>query len=172
MAKGLLDILLDKIFDEKFTGWYGEKLTERELKFANLLGKKGKILKNVYLPKDNGETSEVDVIYITQKGIIVIESKNYSGWIFGDEKGQKWTVMLPNKQKNQFYNPILQNKTHMKWMKNTVGEDIPLFSVIVFSERCELKKVTVYSDDVKVIKRDRLYANIRDIWENNPDTLS
>ncbi|HAG04393.1 MAG TPA: DNA-binding protein [Lachnospiraceae bacterium] len=172
MAKGLLDILLDKIFDEKFTGWYGEKLTEKELKFANLLGKKGKILRNVYLPKDNGETSEVDVIYITQKGIIVIESKNYSGWIFGDEKGQKWTVMLPNKQKNQFYNPILQNKTHIKWMKNTVGEDIPLFSVIVFSERCELKKVTVYSDDVKVIKRDRLYANIRDIWEKNPDTLT
>ncbi|MBQ7265667.1 MAG: NERD domain-containing protein [Firmicutes bacterium] len=74
MAKGLLDILLDKIFDEKFTGWYGEKLTEKELKFANLLGKKGKILKNVYLPKDNGETSEVDVIYITQKGISHIGS--------------------------------------------------------------------------------------------------
>ncbi len=62
--------------------------------------------------------------------------------------------MLPNKQKNQFYNPILQNKTHMKWMGNYVGGDIPLFSLIVFSERCELKKVTVESPNVKVIKRN------------------
>lgn len=71
-------------------------------------GRKGKILRNVYLPKDNGETSEIDVLYITQKGIFVFESKNYSGWIFGDEKGQYWTAMLPNRQKNRFYNPIKQ----------------------------------------------------------------
>ena len=172
MAKDLIDIILDKIFDENWTGRRGEKLTERELKLVQLLGRKGKVLRNVYLPKGNGETSEVDVIFITQKGIFVFESKNYSGWIFGDEKSQKWTAMLPNKQKNQFYNPILQNKTHVKWMRNYVGEDVPLFSIIVFSERCELKKVTVESPDVKVIKRDRTYAAVRDIWDQSPDILS
>ena len=172
MSKDLIDIILDKIFDENWTGRRGEKLTERELKLVQLLGRKGKVLRNVYLPKGNGETSEVDVIFITQKGIFVFESKNYSGWIFGDEKSQKWTAMLPNKQKNHFYNPILQNKTHVKWMRNYVGEDVPLFSIIVFSERCELKKVTVESPDVKVIKRDRTYAAVRDIWEQSPDILS
>lgn len=172
MAKDLIDIILDKIFDENWTGRRGEKLTERELKLVQLLGRKGKVLRNVYLPKGNGETSEVDVIFITQKGIFVFESKNYSGWIFGDEKSQKWIAMLPNKQKNQFYNPILQNKTHVKWMRNYVGEDVPLFSIIVFSERCELKKVTVESPDVKVIKRDRTYAAVRDIWDQSPDVIS
>ena len=34
-------------------------------------------------------------------------------------------------------NPILQNKTHVKWSRNYVGEEIPLFSIIVFSERWE-----------------------------------
>ena len=172
MAKGWMDKILDNIFDDEWVGKHGEKLTERELKFARLLGKKGKILRNIYLPKENGETSEVDVVYITQKGIIVFESKNYSGWIFGDEKNKIWTASLPNGQKNQFYNPIMQNRTHMKWMANYVGEDIPLFSVIVFSERCELKKVTVVSEDIKVIKRDRTYAVVRDIWEKNPDVVS
>ena len=171
MSKGLIDILLDKIFDDKWVGKRGEKLTERELKWVQLFGRKGKVLRNVYLPKDNGETSEVDVIFITQKGIFVFESKNYSGWIFGDEKNKNWTAMLPNRQKNQFYNPILQNKTHMKWMGNYVGEDVPLFSIIVFSERCELKKVTVESSDVKVIKRDRTYATVRDIWDRSPDVI-
>ena len=172
MGKGLFDIILDSIFDDEWVGKRGEKLTERELNLVKFFGRDGKTLRNVYLPKGNGETSEVDVIFITQKGIFVFESKNYSGWIFGDEKSKNWTAMLPNKQKNQFYNPIMQNKTHMKWMKNYVGDDVPLFSIIAFSERCELKKVTVESPDVRVIKRDRTYATVRSIWDEHPDALS
>jgi hypothetical protein len=168
----LVDWILDSIFDEAWVGKRGEKLTERELNLVSLFGRKGRILKNVYLPKENSETSEVDVIYITQKGIFVFESKNYSGWIFGDEKGKSWTASLPNGQKNQFYNPIMQNRTHLKWMRKFVGEDVPLFSIIVFSERCELKKVTVVSENVKVIKRDRTYATVRSIWDKNPDAVS
>ena len=108
MAKGLMDRIIDSIFDDEWVGKRGEKLTERELKLVKLFGRKGKTLRNVYIPKDNGETSEIDVIYITQKGIFVFESKNYSGWIFGDEKGQYWTAMLPNRQKNRFYNPVMK----------------------------------------------------------------
>lgn len=163
---------MDSIFDDEWKGKRGEKLTEKELKLVQLFGRKGKVLRNVYLPKDNGETSEIDVVFITQKGIFVFESKNYSGWIFGDEKGKYWTAMLPNKQKNQFYNPIMQNRTHLKWMRSFVGDEIPLFSIIAFSERCELKKVTVYSEDVKVIKRDLTYATVRSIWDKNPDKVS
>lgn len=100
MAKGWMDNIIDKILDDEWVGKHGEKLTERELKWVKLFGRKGKTLRNIYLPKDNGETSEVDLIYITQKGIFVFESKNYSGWIFGDEKSKNWTAMLPNKQKN------------------------------------------------------------------------
>lgn len=172
MAKGLIDLLLDSIFDDEWKGKRGEKLTERELNLVQFFGRKGKVLRNVYLPKDNGETSELDVIFITQKGIFIFESKNYSGWIFGDEKGKYWTAMLPNKQKNQFYNPIMQNRTHLKWMRSFVGDEIPLFSIIAFSERCELKKVTVYSEDVKVINRDLTYATVRSIWDKNPDKVS
>ena len=171
MAKEIIDKILDSIFDEEWIGKHGEKLTERELKLVRLLGRKGKILRNVYIPKDNGETTEIDVVYITQKGIFVIESKNYSGWIFGDEKGTYWTVTLPNGQKNRFYNPVKQNKTHIKWLQAFVGSDVPLFSIIAFSERCELKKIDMESTDVKVIKRDRLYATVRDIWDSHPDVV-
>lgn len=171
MSKSLLDIIFDEIFDAEWVGKRGEKLTERELKLVQLLGRKGKVLRNVYLPKEDGETSEVDVIFITQKGIFVFESKNYSGWIFGDEKSQYWTASLPNKEKNRFYNPIKQNRTHMKWMQKFVGDDVPLFSIIVFSERCELKKIQLQSEDIKVIKRDRTYATVREIWDRSPDAV-
>ena len=171
MTKGLMDTIIDSIFNEEWQGRRGEKLTERELKLVKLFGRKGKTLRNVYIPKDNGETSEIDVVYITQKGIFVFESKNYSGWIFGDEKSLYWTAMLPNKQKNRFYNPIRQNRTHLKWLQNYVGESVPLFSIIVFSERCELKKVELESTDVKVIKRDRTYAAVREIWDSHEDAV-
>lgn len=73
--------------------------------------------------------------------------------------------------RNKFYNPIKQNRTHLKWMKEYVGDDIPLFSIIVFSERCELKKVAIQNKDIRVIKRDRTYATVRDIWDKNPDAV-
>ena len=171
MAKSLLDKLIDSIFDEKFTGWNGERLTERELKLVKLFGRKGIVVRNVYIPKDNGETSEIDVLFITQKGIFVMESKNYSGWIFGDEASAYWTASLPNGQKNRFYNPVRQNNSHMKWLSHFIGEDVPLFSLIVFSERCELKKITIFSEQVSVIKRDRLYYTIKTIWDSAPDVL-
>ncbi len=172
MAKGIFDLILDSIFDADWIGRRGEKLTERELNLVKLFGRNGKTLRNVYIPKDNGETSEIDVLFITQKGIFVFESKNYSGWIFGDEKSYNWTVMLPNKMKNKFYNPIKQNSTHVKWLSNYLGDATPLFSIIVFSERCELKKITVESDSVRVIKRDRIYATVRTIWNEKPDVLN
>ncbi len=176
MAKGLLDTLLDNIMDAEWVGKRGEKLTEKELKWVRLFGRKGKILRNVYVPKGNGETSEIDVLYITQKGIFVIESKNYSGWIFGDEKAGFWTASLPNGVKNRFYNPIKQNQTHMKWLReylqSTLGIDCPLYSLIVFSERCELKKVTAETSDAKVIKRDVLYAAVKQKWDSMFDRLT
>lgn len=113
----LIDSILDSIFDDEWVGKRGEKLTERELKWVRLFGRKGKILRNVYIPKDNGETSEIDVVYITQKGIFVIESKNFSGWIFGDDKSAYWTASLPNGKKNRFYSPVKQNETHMRWLE-------------------------------------------------------
>ena len=86
---------------------------------SSLFGYKGKILKNIYIPKDDGTTTEVDLLFITQKGIFVIESKNYIGYIFGSEKQYKWTVTLyagkdfigrKRVEKHQFLNPIIQNK--------------------------------------------------------------
>jgi hypothetical protein len=61
------------------------------------------------LSKKDGSTTEIDLIMIDETGIYVFESKNYSGWIFGDEKRKNWVQTLENRQKNYFYNPIWQN---------------------------------------------------------------
>lgn len=150
-------------------GNYGEFLTFSYLEKLDIFKR---FLVNVYLPKDDGTTTEIDLIMLCPKGIYVFESKNYSGWIFGDEKSQYWTQTLKNKQKNKFYNPIWQNKSHINALKNILKLQDNIFkSYIVFSERCELKKVQFDSDNIKVIKRNRLISTIKEDIEKSPTIL-
>ncbi len=135
-------------------GAYGEYLIYQKLRGYEEKG--AKFLFNVYVPKENGETTEIDVLMIDKSGIFVFESKNYSGWIFGSEKQTNWTQTLPvkgQKAKNKFFNPVIQNNGHIKHLKSVAGEEIPMFSVVVFSDNCELKKVQVESVPV-VCRRD------------------
>lgn len=154
-------------------GRFGEYYTY--LRLRDFENKNCRFLFNCYLPKGEGQTTEIDVLMICHSGIFVFESKNYSGWIFGSEKYKNWTVTLPRGKgrsiKNSFQNPIMQNKLHIRCLKEYIGEDIPLYLVIVFSERCTLKKVDVSSEDVHVIKRDVIQQTVKKICTDNGQTL-
>lgn len=82
---------------------------------------------------------------ITTQGIFVFESKNYSGWIFGTETQHKWTQSLHigygDTQKEHFLNPIIQNEYHIKYLKKLLGNTYNYYSIIVFSDDCEFKKI-------------------------------
>ena len=135
-------------------GTWGEYLTFKELEHLEKEG--AKFLFNLYIPKEDGTTTEIDVIVITSSGILVFESKNYSGWIFGSEFQKYWMQTLPKGRKSHkttFLNPIIQNKGHIKWLRNIVGDEIDIRSVIVFSERCTFKDLNMKSDDIYVIQR-------------------
>ena len=150
-------------FGVKFDkGKYGEYLIYKYLMGLEQQG--AKFLFNIYVPKNDEETTEIDVLMISHKGLFVFESKNYSGWIFGNEKDKYWTQVLSTgkgkSEKKQFYNPIAQNKGHIRQLRKYIPEKIPIYSMIVFSERCELKNITTSSTNTKVIKRDQLRWNI------------
>lgn len=136
-------------------GNYGEYLTFEKL---DKVKGKHKILTNIYVPKANGETTEIDLVFIHETGIYVIESKNYSGWIFGNEKSKFWTQTFKTGKKQSFYNPIWQNNTHVKYLIKLLSTiDSKCFkSIIVFSERCTLKKIDVFSENIRVINRYNL----------------
>jgi len=143
-------------------GKYGEYLTYKCLRHFENNG--GKFLFNMYIPKDNNETTEIDVLLISSKGLFVLESKNYSGWIFGNETQKNWTQIIYD-DKYRFYNPIMQNRFHIKHLKNLVGENVPIYSIVVFSDRCTLMDVTVKSPDINVINRYNLKPVIMHICE-------
>lgn len=141
-------------------GQFGEFATEFALTNHNLNGY-FVVLKNVYLPL-KGKTTEIDLLMLHEKGIFVFESKNYSGWIFGDSEQLNWTQSLPNGEKNHFYNPVRQNNTHIKALAAYLGKPIEDFvSYIVFSERCTLKKVPNDTPAVVIVRRPNMLKKLR-----------
>lgn len=158
----------NSVFDTLFyDGKYGEFLIYSCLED---LGDAHKLLTNIYLPKVNGTTTEIDLIMISATGIYVFESKNFSGWIFGDENSKYWKQIFRGGRHYQFYNPIWQNKKHISVLKQHLGLGDEVFrSYIVFSERCVLKKMSVYSPEVKVMNQDVLACEIAEDMMQRPE---
>ncbi len=145
------------------TGGLGEYLTEYALEHGDLPGRRA-VFRNVLVPRSNGPTneSEVDVLLLHETGIYVMESKNYAGWIFGIEGQTQWTQTLEGGHKNRFYNPIIQNRAHVKALAACLGLPEEAFrSYIVFSERCELRKVPANTDDYLICQRQHLVKLLR-----------
>ena len=139
-------------------GSLGEFLTFYELEFIENTF----LLCNLYIPKINNTTTEIDMVLITKKGIYVIESKHYSGWIYGDENNKNWTQTFKNQTKNKFYNPIWQNNGHINAVKRIIDDDtVDYRSFIVFSNKCTLKDIRVYSKNVYVLKRRKLLQALK-----------
>ena len=126
---------------------------------------------NCYVPKydpksDETTFTEIDLILLHESGIYVIESKNFSGRIFGSEGDRNWTQSLPGRGKKRtysFYNPIRQNKGHLNWLKKylDLGSGVPCYSVVVFSDRCELKKIPPANGEYFVVQRKNLLQTVQ-----------
>ena len=137
-------------------GIMGEFLIENELYKTNTIY--GKVVHNIYLQKEDGTTTEIDIIYITQHGIYVIESKNYNGWIFGNYKYKNWTVTYKTGLKKQLYNPIWQNNTHIKYLKKYLpnANEKAFFSIVVFSDTMKIKNLV---NDFNITKTNVINMN-------------
>ena len=72
-----------------------------------LLPKPYYLFNNITLETDRG-TTQIDHVLITPSGIFVVETKDYSNWIYGSPDQRKWT-QVHFKKKTQFLNPLDQN---------------------------------------------------------------
>ncbi len=153
--KSYFSILFNKGYIAEYLTW----------KILNDQAEYKKVLINLYIPNEYN-TSEIDSVLINKYGIFVIESKGYSGWIFGNETQKNWKQVI-YKSKNGFYNPIIQNRNHIKALASILEiKDVNIFrSYIVFSERCELKNITVSKPNVRVIKRHQLQNTLNEDYK-------
>src|SRR5262245_18196197 len=104
-------------------GKRGENFVSRKL--LELDSEHYKVLDDLMLPSlGNTNTTQIDHIVVSDFGIFCIETKSYSGWIFGNARQQHWTQVL-YRYKAKFYNPLRQNYAHIKAVEAIVSPKYP-----------------------------------------------
>jgi hypothetical protein len=149
-------------------GYYGECLTFRILSKI----KKGKVLTNLVIP--NGDKcTEIDLLLLHPTGIFVVESKNYSGNIYGDEDSRNWVKSYDDGKSYKFYNPIWQNNMHIRCLNALLKDKYygNFYNIIAFSKRCEIKEVN-HSKEVFVVNRYKLKKTIKKLIRKNKNVLN
>lgn len=103
-----------------------------------------KLLRNVYIPKQDGDYSEIDVLLLHETGVYVFESKNLSGSVYGDMDHLQWQRYKKNGEKEYIPNPIKQNEGHIRTLCDFLEQNkyqLRSFSMIVFGSKSQLKFV-------------------------------
>jgi hypothetical protein len=126
-----------------------------------------KIFHDLFIEKKDGTYSQIDIVVLTEVGFVVIEVKDFSGWIFGFGNNEKWVHIL-GKMKYPFYNPVFQNDGHIRNLKNKISksDNISFYSLIVFYGNCELKKISNIPNTTFVIKSNKLIKTFNSILQN------
>lgn len=125
----------------KKIGKDGEKKVSSALKrYAGI--RSYKVINDLYLPLYD-KTTQIDHILIGFFGILVVETKNLSGEIYGDPRKKEWLHIIGSK-KHQLYNPLMQNQAHIDCIRHILGQEkiynLNIESLVVFSA----KKVDLY----------------------------
>lgn len=132
-----------------------------------------RIFHDLYIQKKDGSYSQVDIAVVTEVGVVVIEVKKYSGWIYGMGNREKWVQVLDyGKAKFPIYNPVYQNEGHIRAIKNQLPNyfNIPFYSLIVFYGDCKLKKISNIPIEVQVVKANKAIDAFNDILLKIPSS--
>lgn len=113
-------------------------------------------INNLVIVDSNGKSHQIDHIEIRHNGIFCIETKNYFGWVFGNDTSDKWTQTLYTGEKYQIYNPVRQNKTHCYHLSKILGPKYRVNSLIVMANNNSQK---ISSNNVVDLDELRAYLN-------------
>ena len=78
---------------------------------------------------------EIDQLLICEKGIFVIEVKDWIGTVSGSIDSNEWSHVYPKVGrlvKKTEQNPVVQNRTHVNQLRKLFNKDYPIYSVVVF----------------------------------------
>lgn len=150
----IVAIVLCFVFRGKIIGKIGEEKVA--LVLDTLPHSSYKTINNLLI-NQNGYSSQIDHVVISEYGIFVIETKNYKGWIYGGNNSEYWTQNIFG-NKYRLRNPIIQNQGHVRALNRILklAPDVYV-PIVAFSWNAQLKSqfadCVVYINQVpKLIK--------------------
>lgn len=175
----LLSFVVTWLMTPTMKGWIAEYLVKKLLiKLAKKLD--GLQYHDLMLGLDQ-QSTQIDNILVTQKAVYIIEVKNYSGRVYGQQYQDQWfqTIRYENKKKNKkgkvytkshiskrnFLNPIKQNFIHIYAFKENILliQNLPIFNIVVFTNRTNIDNITLVDDKAIVISRRFLKKTIHSL---------
>lgn len=133
LAAGLyVALFIYRRFKPAIKGSLGEALVNKAT-FRMLDAQQYRGFSDLYLPRPDGDgTTQVDHAVVSPFGIFVIETKNFTGWIYGAENQPQWTQTFGSGGKFSFPNPIWQNKLHIAALAQLLNLPEERFHSIIF----------------------------------------
>jgi len=118
-------------------GWVGEVKTQLSQKI--FLDSKVYTSFNNFIVQDESGSTQIDHIIVAKYGVFVVETKDWSGWIFGNERDEKWTQNIFG-AKTRFQNPLRQNHRHRMSLSKylDIGSE-KIMPIIMVWGSCEFK---------------------------------
>lgn len=116
--------------------------------------------------------SEVDMLIISHRGVIIVEVKNHSGTIQGSWKSEKWEQRKFYRDKTatlQMDNPIKQMRRQrdiVKSILNAAGEDVWIDTVLYFSSSNAKLKLNLRENDYVCLGSRELLRFLEDYDRN------
>jgi len=89
------------------------------------------VLHDFILPGAYGGLTKIDHAILTAGGVLCIQTKHYSGIVFGGEEEPQWTN-VDGTLRRRFLNPLIQNEGRTRALQNVVP-DVPVANVVVFT---------------------------------------
>lgn len=147
-----------KISNTTYNNTYKDKGTIGEDEIDDILQRLNSdnyiVLRNLVL-LNNNSTHQIDHVVVSNYGIFVIETKNYSGFVKGSDKYNKW-IQFFGRKKYFFLNPVIQNKGHIKAIETFFPEYSSYFIPIVcFTDKTRL---SVKSNNIVINSSQLLYT--------------
>ena len=117
---------------QDFAGEWSERVTTTYL--SSLLNGREHILNNLLLPISEWETTEIDAVIITRKGLFCLEIKKWSGIVEGSDEDEYWVqrYLEKNRPSKQLKNPVAQNENHCYALEKVFNHKYKVDNVVIF----------------------------------------
>ncbi len=125
---------IKKSIRQKRVNRFGENAEKKVFAYLKKAFPKALIMRDVYLKTPSGLT-EIDLIFISNKGIFIIEVKSHNGYIVTG--GKLWTQRWRDKVV-RFHSPVSQNAVHKSALETLFRKrqslaSLPIYTVTVFT---------------------------------------
>ena len=159
VATAAIILLAKTVFQKGIKGLFVPKGVAGEKHVANLLSKlpqkEYKIINNLLISQ-NGNTTQIDHVVVSEYRIFVIETKFYQGQIYGGTNSDYWTQNIYG-NKYSLRNPIHQNHGHIHALTALLPNIHPdlFIPLVTFSRQasvsCADNKTVVYWDQLNEV---------------------